>query len=797
MVSNCRSPWIVCRAVAFVAVVLSILTSGEAGEIRLRNGTVLNGNLWLMGKLSDNPVGISKRLVAKDAAPAPQLIVLVDNGWQKYYVPRRQIPDEEVDKDIIPSRSEAFTYKLVKSNQSRVIASVGSVVDVTPFNDFGQRTITLASQKGRLDVVQAISRIEPDHVVLDGINYNLQMGMSLKAVPPKTRDHLLRQKIKADDPVARFALVRFYTQAELYQEAFAELAAIVKDFPDQEGRASVVRSELMDYFGREVLRELNRRKAAGQHQLAYQFARGLTNQQLGAAVMDDVKKLLRDYDDMIKSIEKAKISLADWQAKLKQKEIVDQLQPLRAEINDYLNVETLSRLDAFLQSETDTQLTPDQHLALAYSGWVAGAANAVTDLNLAIRYWDARFAMLEGVRAESIQDRDQRYQELRRVEGVGPKVVLQMAAYLPPIRDSGDIRPGEVQRVLATPEGHSPSLSYSVILPPEYSPFHSYPMLVVLRAREQSYEDAVRWWAGSGTAVDQAGPAMRRGYIVIAPEYVEDRQNDYTYSTAAHQAVIDSLRDARKRFNVDSNRVFLAGHGMGADAAFDMGMSHPDEFAGVIPIGGECQHYPKLTYMNGRYTAWYVIGRGFNTESRDANNPIAQRDPTNNGVFDEIFKRGFQFDFMLVEYLGRGMDRYMDEVPKLFDWMDLHRRQPPPKDFDVDVLRKSDNRHYWVTAMDLPWNVVLPPPAGSPSRVNMMQIRPIITEGNKMRLESPAKRYLVRIGPDLIDFEKRLEVSRAGRRLFYGFVTPDATAILDELRETGDRTRLPLAILDL
>src|SRR5690606_26126813 len=111
-------------------------------------------------------------------------------------------PDEEIDKDEIPNRPVTFTFKLVKSNQSRVIASVGSIVDVTPFNEFGQRTITLASRKERLDVVQAISRIEPDHVILDGINYNLQMGLSLKAVPAETRDNLLRRQIKKNDPVA-------------------------------------------------------------------------------------------------------------------------------------------------------------------------------------------------------------------------------------------------------------------------------------------------------------------------------------------------------------------------------------------------------------------------------------------------------------------------------------------------------------------------------------------------------------------------------------------------------------------
>ena len=795
MMARCESSAAVICRIAPVLVALALCSlPGHAGEIRLKNGTVLNGNLWLMGKMGDNPFGIGKRLAPKDAPPNPQNIVLVDTGWQKYYVPRRQIPDEDVDKDLIPSRPEAFAYKLLKTNQGRIIAAVGSIVDVSPFNEFGQRTITLASDKGKLNVIQGVSRIEPDHVVLDALNYNWQMGISLRSLPPDILEKLLRQKVKPDDAVARFGLVRFYSQAEMYPEAFAELDAIVAAFPDQEARANLVRTELTDYFGREVLRELNRRRAACQHQLAHDYALRLTSQKLGASVMDDVRKFLRDYDEMIKSIHRAKNLLAEWQAKLKKMDLIQQLHPLRAEINEQLNVETLPRLAAFLQAESDSQLTAEQQLALAYSGWVVGAANAITDLELAIRYWDARFLILEAVRAESIQDRDLRYQELRRVEGVGPKVVLQITALLPPILGAGEIRPGQVHRVQVTPEGQTPAIAYSVLLPPEYSPFHNYPLLIALRSREHSNQETLQWWGGTA---EIPGPSMRRGYILITPEYAEERSSEYTYSAASHQVVIESLRDARRRFSVDSNRVFLAGHGMGADAAFDLGMSHPDEFAGVIPIGGECQHYPKITYMNGRYTSWYVVGRGFNIESREAANPITQRDPANDRVFTEIFIRGFQFDFMLVEYLGRGVDRYLDETPKLFEWMDLHRRKPPPKEFQIESLRKTDNRHFWLTCLDLPTTTILPAPAGTTTRPRTMDIEPKINEGNLIHIKAPAKRFLIRLTPDLVDFEKRVRVTKDGRQLFNNFVTPESTDILDELRSTGDRTRLPLATLDL
>lgn len=764
------------------------------GEVRLKNGTVLNGNLWLMTKLSEPPVGISRKLVVVDADPNPQNIILVDNGWQRYYVPRRQIPDENVNKDQV-ARPEAFVYTLLKNNQQRQITSVGSVVNVTPFDEFGHRTITLAGSKGNINVIQGISRIEPDHFILEGMNYNWKVGMSLKALPVDTLRTMLQKKVKPTEPAARFALVRFYSQADMFDDAMKELNGIVEDFPDQKPRADLVRAELTDYFGREVLRELARRRSACQHQLAHDFAVHLSTYQLGGSVLDDVRKFLKDYEEMGKSINRAKNLLIELQSKLKSPEQVEKLQPLRAEINEQLNVETLPRLDAFLQSENDSNLTTEQRLALAYSGWVVGAAHAITDLEMAIRYWDARHIALEAARAETVQQRDQLYQDLRHVEGVGPKVVLQLMSLLPSILDAGDIRPGEVHTVSTTPPGHTPAFTYKVLLPPEYSPHHTYPLLVALRSRDHSDEDTVKWWGGDA---DRPGPAMRRGYILIVPDYAEARKADYDYSPASHQAVIEALRDARKRFNVDSNRVFLAGHGMGADAAFDIGMAHPDEFAGVIPIGGDCQHYPKITYMNARLTAWYVIGHGFSPEAGTQN---VVRNTGNDVTFEKFLNQGSQFDFMLVEYLGRGLDRYLDEVPKLFDWMDLHRRAAVTNTISAKSLRKTDNRFFWLTAVDLPFTTILPAAPGAANKINVMDLEVTVKperENLKVTIGGPAKRYTIRFLPEVIDFEKRIEVrlKAKDKRLFGGFVTPDVTAILNELRETGDRTRLPLATME-
>ena len=39
-------------------------------------------------------------------------------------------------------------------------------------------------------------------------------------------------------------------------------------------------------------------------------------------------------------------------------------------------------------------------------------------------------------------------------------------------------------------------------------------------------------------------------------------------------------------FSIDTDRVFLSGHGVGGDAVYDIGLAHPEHWAGVIgPFG--------------------------------------------------------------------------------------------------------------------------------------------------------------------------------------------------------------------
>ena len=152
--------------------------------------------------------------------------------------------------------------------------------------------------------------------------------------------------------------------------------------------------------------------------------------------------------------------------------------------------------------------------------------------------------------------------------------------------------------------GRGPPVRYLVQLPPEYDPYRRYPAIVTLHGAGTTAMQQIDWWAGDrAKAACAPGQATRHGYIVIAPDWTAEHQKQYGYSAREHAAVLDCLRDACRRFSIDTDRVFLSGHSMGGDAAWDIGLAHPDLWAGVIPIVAQADRYCALYWENAKLRA--------------------------------------------------------------------------------------------------------------------------------------------------------------------------------------------------
>lgn len=86
------------------------------------------------------------------------------------------------------------------------------------------------------------------------------------------------------------------------------------------------------------------------------------------------------------------------------------------------------------------------------------------------------------------------------------------------------------------------------------------------------------------------------GMILIAPDALRPANSggySWTYRDESEWLVESMIDRAVEQYQVDRSKVYLVGFSQGANIALTMGQTHPELFAGVVPI---CGHYePQLT----------------------------------------------------------------------------------------------------------------------------------------------------------------------------------------------------------
>jgi pimeloyl-ACP methyl ester carboxylesterase len=235
--------------------------------------------------------------------------------------------------------------------------------------------------------------------------------------------------------------------------------------------------------------------------------------------------------------------------------------------------------------------------------------------------------------------------------------------------------------------------------------------------------------------------------------------------------VLGSLRDAIRHFSIDTDRVFLSGHSAGGDAAWDIGLAHPDLWAGVIPIVATADKYVTRYWKNAKGLPMYFVAGELD------GNKIA----TNARDLDRYMKY-VGFDVVYVEYQGRGHEHFSDEILRLFQWMALYRRDFSRKEFTVASMRPWDQFFWWVELGDIPERFIVLPSNWPQSKSRDAETEAQITPGNTIRIKTPSENWTVWLSPDLIDFERKVSVGRDKPD-----IVPSVEVILEDVRTRGDR----------
>ncbi len=770
------------RSVAWLSVLttmtsLLIVCVTDAGDLTLKSGQKLGP-----GAVAGLPtISLNAPAPAGDIPSLP--FWMLDDGMRRYFVAKRLVPKENLDVAL----AEFVHFEIPpKKKGGEVIEHVGPFLQADLFNETGHRSVKLLGPNQKLKTyVQGITQLRPQSCTVTGLDHTWEFSIATTSLQRTELAPLLRRRINLERLEDRFKVVRFYIQAGLYELAIEELETIARELPDQQEKCETEAIEARQLYAKRLLGELKHRRQAGQHRLFATAISKFPMQNIHADILRDVRQLQTEIEETQEKIDRVKQQLGDLQDGLSEEQL-KQVAPLRDEILEQLDEETLPRMEAFLKLEKDEKLSKEEKLALAYSGWVVGDANATTDLGNAIRWWQARFHILQYLRATHPTLRQPALTDLTATEGVGAKTVEQLVRMLPPVIDTPGLQGGQISSITVQDPGRSreaegdpKAVRYSVLVPPEFNPHHTYPIIVALHEWGWTTEGILKWWGGSDASQLQS---QRHGYIVIAPDYLPPNKGD-PLPAPTDTIVWECLRDVRRRFLVDSDRVYLTGHGRGAEAAFDVALARPDLFAGVIPISGGLI-VPKGmaavrdgTFLreNARLQSWYVVMGEFDFGLFDLNAQWLDRQMLNGT------------DMLVSQYKARGHETFYSEIHRLFEWMELHRRPPEPKEFDFNSIRTTDVRLHWVRWADT-----------TPKRKNPTKPTPVILTARILPGETDKKsivlggqgRVTVWLNAELIDLDKRLSITRDGQRKFNDFLKPEIDVVLEDFRQRGDRQRL-------
>jgi len=779
------------RAVSLAAalglLVVCIPSAASAQRIRLKDGRVLIGAVAYTSGVADSP----EKMSGQAGEMATKSILLVDDQLRRVYVPKAraaEVLDHAAEQLVIVKPWQA------PSQGAGKLVSVGPAINITPFDEYGRRIYEMQLADGPLSVVQGITELTPRYAKVESLqgpqrSIAWDMRLATTSIPADALAQILARTIAQDDPQARLQVVRFYNQASRFREARRELERIVEEFPELKDLENEV-AQLRQAGARQLLKELQLRRSAGQHKLVEALLAGFPAEEVAGETLIQVRKLITRYEQEGQRIEQIAKTLQQTAAAISDPDHRGLAAPIVEEVVRELSYNNVDRLAPFAQLLSDETLTAEEKTALALTGWLLGPEEAKRELPLAISLIKVRDAVLRYLREPAAHERQPILDTILSMEGASVDQLAKLIARMkPPWHEPEQITaaPGGYLQLSAPGHTEDGDFIYYVQLPPEYDPYRRYPTLVVLNGAYNSPEQEIDFWAGApaaataGEAPLRRGQSMRHGYITIAVDWQKPHQYDYEYSGREHLAVLTSLRDATRRFSIDVDRVYLSGHDIGGEAAWDIAQAHPDLWAGAIPFVPRYeaeQKYINFYRENAQYVPLYFIAGELDGRTIAENAPI----------WNKYLRLG-RYDVTLAEYQGRGHEPFQDEILRLFDWMGFKQRTGPPAEFACHSLRPWDNFFWWLECGEFPEQFMIYPTDWSGADPRPAQVAGKIQSDNRLSVKTAARQTTIWLGPEFIDFTKPIRITLNGRKLSLPEVRPDPVVLLEDVRTRGDRQR--------
>ncbi|WP_231612027.1 alpha/beta hydrolase [Novipirellula galeiformis] len=772
-------------------IALGVSPASAEQLFQLRNGLTLRGTKAEIASLNAN---------AFSAAAAGEIklspIWIVDDGLTRiYFHGKGMAAAEPVDVRDIEQSIEFWQPTPLGGKE---ISAIGSILGVSPFNEFGRRVMTVRGVDGTpIRLVQGITEINGRYARVEGLkgetSYVWDMRLATSSLKSDELKAIFRRRLDWDSLDQRLQAVRFFMEAGRHGDAIDILREAIDTFPEAAKMQRQVVA-LTERQATQLLDEAKLRAASGQETLALEILEKFPVDLLGRVTRLQVE----DATEKILGTQRQSASLvAQLETQIAQLNRAQELQPILAEIKAGLSSSTLARMSDYIRLGTSEAVPLENRVALAVAGWLLGSGSGEQNLTVTISLVKVRDLVAEYLASSDPARRQAILAEMRNLEGAQAEYIDRMLPLLSPPLDwpegsqhesiPGLHWVGDESEQLDQP----PVPRYAIQLPPDYNPLREYPCILSLHPVRGTPMSEIDWWSGVYSEEIQArlGHASRYGFIVVAPLWTRASQGEYEYTSREHERVLVSLRDAMRRSSIDADRVFIAGHGEGGAAAWDIAYSHPDLWAGMISISGEPAKTIAHYHPNAPYVPMYLVMG----ERDGAPTPLVRNGP----VMDDYVK--FKSDAMVVMYRGRGREFFYEEIHRLFDWMRLpaHVRKEAPTAIDTVTMREGDNFFWWLELGPIKPDVAIDPLMWDQAeRVRAAPVSASIGTDNQIRVnQAPAEQFSLWLRPmrDL-DLNKPVTIRYRSRRVLFEFDGAVET-LLEDARRRADRKRAYWAVV--
>jgi len=240
----------------------------------------------------------------------------------------------------------------------------------------------------------------------------------------------------------------------------------------------------------------------------------------------------------------------------------------------------------------------------------------------------------------------------------------------------------------------------------------------------------------------------------------------------------------KRRFNVDENRIYVAGDSDGGRGAYALVETEATFLAAAVPVIGAPGGVTR--FVNLRTVPFLAIN--------GATDSLFQIDRVRQSV-EQMKAAGISVDFRVIDDAGHDPFLFVKKKEDVCAFLSKHVRDPRPKvvDWQVDPAKDAGfpaNTFRWIRideVGDTTSNGKFDDFGGIVSN-QFGRIRASFEEGNRVEVTTHrVKSFTVLVSDEMFDLAKEIEIVVNGKSAFKGALSTDARVALEEMRRMNDR----------